>query len=199
MTLTFDATLEDILRPEAAHTNLNGSVNYAPRSPRGKMDFGYEVIRLWERPAEELLSADLGVTPLAVLGRLPGDSVEEGLAIVASQLVERLIREASGDRVSKMLTDAFLLSGLRVRRDMAARIFRGVQLMHESDTYLAILDEGREEAIRESILMFGEELFGPPAEWVKAQLGTVTDLDRLRRMVRRTAKAASWQEVLDTP
>ena len=43
----------------------------APRSGRGSMDFSYEVVRLWERPAEELLAADLGVAPLAMLGRLP--------------------------------------------------------------------------------------------------------------------------------
>jgi hypothetical protein len=71
--------------------------------------------------------------------------------------------------------------------------------MHESDTYLAILDEGQEKFAREAILLFGEERFGPPGESVKARLDTVTDLDRLRRMVRRAAKAASWQEVLEMP
>jgi hypothetical protein len=74
--------------------------------------------------------------------------------------------------------------------------------MHESDTYLAILEEGMEKgmekATREDILVFGEERFGPPEGAVKALLKTVTDLDRLRRMVRRTAKAASWQETLET-
>jgi len=55
---------------------------------------------------EELVAADVGVVPLAVPGRL-----EKGV-----------------------LTDAFLLTGLRVRRDVAARIFRGVTAMHESDT-----------------------------------------------------------------
>jgi hypothetical protein len=71
--------------------------------------------------------------------------------------------------------------------------------MQESDTYLMILDEGREKATRENILLFGEERFGPADESIKAQLGLVTDLDRLKRMVRRAAKAANWQEILDTP
>jgi len=31
------------------------------------------------------------------------------------------------------------------------------------------------------------------------QLQNVMDLERLRRMVRRSAKAANWQEILDTP
>src|SRR2546426_7388775 len=103
------------------------------------------------------------------------------------------------DRAKKMLTDAFLLTGLRVRRDVAARIFRGVRVMHESDTYLAILDEGQEKCARDDILIVGEEKFGPPDEAVKAQLSLVTDLGRLKRMVRRAVKAGSWQEILDTP
>jgi hypothetical protein len=45
-----------LLRPEAAHANLNGTVQYAPRPGRGKMDFGYEVVRLWQQPAEQIAS-----------------------------------------------------------------------------------------------------------------------------------------------
>ena len=71
--------------------------------------------------------------------------------------------------------------------------------MHESDTYLAILDEGQEKGIREMILVQGADRFGPPAEAVKASLSNVTDLDRLKRIARQTPKAASWQEILDTP
>src|SRR5439155_447827 len=167
-------TVVILLRPEAAHSNLNGAIRYAPRPGRGRMDFTYEVVRLWERPAEELLTAELGVVPLAMLGRLPEDlSLEDGLTAIARRVVERLTREAPPERASKLLTDAFLLTGLRLRRDVAARIFRGVRTMHESDTYLAILDEGRERGAREEILLFGEERLGVPDESVKAQLSNV--------------------------
>src|SRR5713226_6802380 len=44
-----------LLRPEAAHANLNGRIDYAPRPGRGSMGFTYEVVPLWQRPAEELL------------------------------------------------------------------------------------------------------------------------------------------------
>jgi hypothetical protein len=33
-------TIIVLLRPEAAHTNLNGSIRYAPRPGRGSIDFG---------------------------------------------------------------------------------------------------------------------------------------------------------------
>jgi len=70
--------------------------------------------------------------------------------------------------------------------------------MHESDTFLAILDEGQEKATRYNILVVGEERFGFPPDAVRSQLDNVTDLARLRRMVRRAVKAADWQEILDT-
>jgi hypothetical protein len=164
------------------------------------MEFTYEVVRLWQRPADELLAADLGVVPLATLGRLPeGLSLEDGLAAVAQRVAERVTAEASPERAKKLLTDAFLLTGLRVRRDAAARIFRGVRVMHESDTYLAIIDEGQEKCARDDILLVGEESIGPADEAVRAQLNLVTDLPRLKRMGRRAVKAASWQDILDTP
>ena len=193
-------TMVVLLRPQAGHANMNGVIRYAARPGRGGMEFGYEVVRLWERPAEELLAADLGVAPLAMLGRLPeGLPLEEGLAAVARRIVERLANEAPPDRAKKLLTDAYLLSGLRVRRNVAARIFRGVRPMDESDTYLAILDEGQEKGIRRVILIQGQDRLGSPDESVKAGLNSITDLDRLERMAHRTPKAASWQEILDTP
>jgi hypothetical protein len=189
-----------LLRREAAHENMNGVIHYAPRPGRGSMDFSYEIVRLWERPAEELLAGDLGVVPLAVLGRLPeGLSLEDGLTAVVRRVEERLVNEAPPDRAKKLLTDALLLTGLRVRRDVAARVFRGVRAMHESDTYLAILDEGQEKCARDDILIVGEERFGPPDEAVKAQLNGITDLSRLKRMIRHAVKAANWQEILNTP
>src|SRR4051794_23431302 len=39
-------TIIILLRPQAAHGNLSGSIRYAPREGRGKMDFDYEVVRL---------------------------------------------------------------------------------------------------------------------------------------------------------
>ena len=70
--------------------------------------------------------------------------------------------------------------------------------MHDLDTFLTIFDEGQEIAFWDAILIVGEERFGPPDESVKAQLSTVTDLERLKRMIRRAMKAANWQEILDT-
>jgi hypothetical protein len=110
-----------------------------------------------------------------------------------------VLREAPPEQVPKLLTEAYLLTGLRVQPDAAKTIFRGVPAMQESTTYLAILDEGQEKARRDDILMVGEERLGPPEESVKVRLSAISDLEHLSRMLRRAAKAASWQEILDTP
>lgn len=168
------------------------------------MLFEYEVVRLWERPAERLLEGDLALAPLAVLGRLSeGYTLEEGMAIVVQRLVDRLTSEAEPERASKLLTMAVLLSGLRVSRDVALNIFRGVRMLEESDTYLMILEQGEErgegKARRGDILLVGEERLGAADESMRAQLADVADAERLKRMVRKAATAATWQEILDTP
>ena len=59
------------------------------------MNFTYEVVRLWERPAEEFLTGPLGTTPFAMLGRCrEGMPTADALAAVAQRLIERLEREA---------------------------------------------------------------------------------------------------------
>lgn len=71
--------------------------------------------------------------------------------------------------------------------------------MEESDTYLAILDEGQEKHARKAILILGEDVCGLPSEEIRNQLQSIKDLDRLDRMLRRAPKAKSWDEILETP
>jgi hypothetical protein len=189
-----------LLRPQAAHSNLNGTVSYTSRAGRGSMNFTYQVERLWERPAELFVSGALGTAPLAVLGALPeGVPLPDALTAVAQRLVERIDREAAPDRGRKLLTTAFVLAGLRVRRDVARQIFRGVRGMKESDTYMAIIDEGREEEARSVILRQGRMRFGAPDEAITTRLTAITDLDRLHRIEERMFAATSWQDLLDAP
>src|SRR5947209_6676869 len=47
-------TIVLLLRPGAAHANLNGAIDYAPRPGHGSMHFSYQIVRVWECPVEEL-------------------------------------------------------------------------------------------------------------------------------------------------
>lgn len=187
-----------LLRPEAAHSNLNGTVAYTARPGRGKMDFGYEVVRLRDIPADQLLAGDLGLVPLAPLDKLPeGVALEDGLASVIQRLIERLQREAPPDQARRLLTAAYVLTGLRVPNKRAAlQLFKGVRAMRESVTYQAILDEGRVEALQKTILRQGRELFGPPDEGTTAALTAIDDLDRLELLSVQLLGVKTWQELL---
>jgi hypothetical protein len=192
-----------LLRPQAAHANLNGGIDYAPRPGRGKMEYRYEVVRLWERPAAELLAGEVGVLPLAVLGQLPaGADAETALAGVVQQVIERLQREAP-EQARRLVTAAYVLTGLRVSRELALQVFQGVRAMRDSDTYMAILDEGREEGrikeVRKLIVRLGEKWLGPPGETVTAALEAITDLERLERIHDRLGDVENWQELLAVP
>ena len=71
--------------------------------------------------------------------------------------------------------------------------------MEESDTYLAIIDEGQAKANRKTILRIGAKRLGVAGDAVKGQLLNITDLDRLERMIRRAVTATAWEEILNTP
>ena len=189
-----------LLRPKAAHANLNGGVAYAPRPGRGKMDYGYELIRLWEKPAAAMLAGDVAALPLAILGQLPAEvDLETGLASVIQHMVERLQREAPPEQVRRLLTAAFVLAGLRVSRQKALKLFQGVRAMRDSDTYLYILDEGRIDEVKKLILRFGQKSLGTPGESVTATLAGITDLERLELLLERVGDVQSWEELLALP
>ena len=71
--------------------------------------------------------------------------------------------------------------------------------MEESDTFLMILDQGRERQAKKDILLVGEARLGSAAEPIKAAIDHISDLERLDRMIRCAAIATNWQEILNTP
>jgi predicted transposase YdaD len=193
-----------LLRPQAAHPNTDGAVRYQARPGRGRMEFSYEVVRLWEKPAKELLAGALGSLPLAPLGRLPeGVSSTDGLAEVIQQLIERLQREAPAEQVRRLLTAAYILTGLLVPRDVALQLFRGVRAMQDSDTFQAILEEGEErgrlEEAKKILLRQGRKKLGLPDETVQTTLAAIKDLNRLEQLGDRLLDVSSWQELFASP
>lgn len=186
-----------LLRPRARHRNLTGALVYEALPERGRMEFKYEIIELWQRPVEELLTSSLVALPLAPLGRLPeGVPKETGLSAVIERLAERLITEAPPEEARRLLTAAFVLTGLRVRRTKAREFFRGVRVMRESDTYMAIIEEGEVSGMVRVLMRQGKKRFGPPDATVEARLRAITDPDRLESLCERVLEARDWQDLL---
>ncbi|HEY1377268.1 MAG TPA: hypothetical protein VGF55_10765 [Gemmataceae bacterium] len=189
-----------LLRPRAGGGGMRGTVSYQLVPRRGRLAFRFEVVRVWQRPAEELLTGGLGLVPLAPLGRLPARvRPPAGLQGVVDRLVDRVKLEARANEAPELLTAAEILVGLRVPREQGVQLFRGVRGMRESSTYQAILDEGREDALKKVLLRLGRGRFGAPDPAVEAEIQAITDLARLERMSERLLTAPTWQDVLTTP
>jgi hypothetical protein len=142
----------------------------------------------------------LGVLPLAPLCQLPpGVPEKEGLAGVVDHVDNRCRRDAPRDEEQKLMTAAFVLIGLRVDREVALELFKGVRAMRESSTYQYILDEGRTEAAQRILLRLGRKRFGEPDESTRTVLKGITDPDRLEALTERLLDVTSWKELLEIP
>lgn len=71
--------------------------------------------------------------------------------------------------------------------------------MWESDTYQAIIEEGRVEAGQHIVLRLGRKRFGEPDAVTEAALKAITDPDRLEQLSERLLDVASWQDLLRAP
>ena len=188
-----------LLREQAVHPNMTGRVQYATRPERGNMEFGFEVIRLWEIPAEQLLRSSLATAPLAVLGKLPESlGLTDGLVSVIRQLAERLESEATGDQADRLLVAAYILTGLRLKApNEVKQLFQGISIaMRESVTYQAILEEGHVEGLHRTILRQGRVRFGEADEAIRQQIEAIRDIVVLEDLTERLLIVSSWNELM---
>jgi predicted transposase YdaD len=82
--------------------------------------------------------------------------------------------------------------------------------MRDSETYQAILDEGRVEGenkgraegqteeARKLLLRLGRKHLGEPGATVEAAVRAITDVERLEVLVERLTDVAGWQDLLQT-
>jgi hypothetical protein len=189
-----------LLRRQGAHSSQTGRIDYAARPGRGKMDFGYEIIRLWERPVEVVLGGGLATLPLAPLCNLAeGDSLVDRLREVLLAVEDRLQREASEGMVRRLFTATLELASMRVDRKQARALIQGIPAMRDSIIYEAILDQGRLDWAQRNLLRQGRIQCGEPNEETRQAVLAITDLERLEQLSERLLKVTTWQELLQTP
>jgi len=99
----------------------------------------FQVVRLWEQPTEIFLQFP-GLLPLAVLSNTD-DKVN------TLQQVATAINEITDKKIQSTLTaSAFILAGLVLEKEVIQRLLRR-DIMRESVTYQALVEEIREELI----------------------------------------------------
>lgn len=139
-----------------------------------------------------------------MLCQLPSDKpLAEALRETVREIGRRLEREASHAEAVRLMTAAYIVAGLRVKKADLASIFRGVGLMQESTAFDEAMEEGeRRGEIRGRIASLrsqGRKRFGDPDASAEAELASIKDLDHLDRLSDAILSATSWQDLLATP
>jgi hypothetical protein len=162
---------------------------------RGRyLEFWYDVVRVWELPAEAFLNGGLGVIPLAVVA---AGADAEKLPIILQESKEAASSIAGPMSAREVLAAEYILLGLKYAEEFVRSLFTEVREMRESTTFQGILEEGREEGLREAILSLGELSFGAPDESVRRALDAIHDAEQLKSLLRRVHSAGDWSELLN--
>lgn len=203
----YDRTVEStvvLLRPEADGQELTGRLDQYGRRGNRKLTFWYDVVRIWERPVEELLSGGIGVLPLAPLA----DVAPVRLPEIVRRIDERFAEEVPPSDVGDLWSATMILMGLRYHRDDVRQLLRGARGMRESSTYQMILEEGRVEGeirgraegqiieARRIVLGLGTSKFGTPDAATLATLERLDNLDALHRLAAGLLQTSTWEELL---
>jgi hypothetical protein len=212
-------TILILLRPKADSREIQGVLTYA--SGQTRVEFHYEVIRMWEQPVKSFLSGGLQWLPLAMLCQMPPDrALADAMREVVHEIDRRLALECEHARAVRLMTAAFVLSGLRVERDALGPIFEGVRVMHQESTAFDYyveegmakgmakglakgmtkgMTEGAIQTAHRYLLRQGQKRLGPPEPATVAALNEIQEIDRLDRLADAMLSASSWQELLATP
>jgi hypothetical protein len=187
-----------LLRPKADAGDLTGKLAYVCGGSR--VEFEYGVVRMWRQPLEPFLHGGLALLPLATLCQMPEDKpLDMALREVVREIDRRLIQECEHAQAVRLMTAAFILTGLRVKKQDLGVIYQGVRVMHESTAYDMAVEEGEIRNSHRVLLRLGRKLWGTPDPSVESALKAIQDVERLERMAEAILTVKNWQELLATP
>jgi predicted transposase YdaD len=141
----------------------NSDLVYQHRFERGATQHEFEVIRLWEQSSEQFL-AYTGMLPFAIL--VNSGNKENLLQEIAKKIDH--IPELNTRRTIAAAT--YVLAGLVLEENIVKQILRR-DIMRESVTYQAILQEGRQEG---EIKGLKQGLVGVVLRLLTRKFGTVS-------------------------
>ena len=122
--------------------------------------------------------------------------MDDALPDVLEQIIARLNQQTSPPNAGKILSGAYILSGLRMGKEEARKLFRRIQAVQESTTYQAILEEGAVREAQQLLLKQGAIRFGKPSRDIKIAIKQTEDLKKLHRMEIKVLSVSSWQQLL---
>jgi predicted transposase YdaD len=199
-----------LLRPKADGPEMTGVVRHTLADEQ-YLEFNYRVVRIWQKPVEEILGGGVGTLPLAPLAAVN----EPELPAVIRRMKDRVRAEAPPSEEATLWTATYVLMGLRYDQALAGELLRGVRAMEESVTYQEIIKkgeakgraegkaEGKAEGLAEEaqriLLRMGTKAFGDPDPATKAAIAGTFYHERLEELIDRVGEVKSWQELLAKP
>jgi predicted transposase YdaD len=203
-----------LLRPEADGPAMTGTWSRIHPRTGEYLQFSYDITRVWEQSADELLKMGPGVFPLAGIT----DDAKDRLADIIPRCVARIDADfPTGIEGRELLTAEYVLLGLRHPAELVEQLLKGAIRMEESQTYQAILakgisrgrevgreegrevgrEEGRATGLVQSILRIGHHRFRAEApERVLRKLKRITDIAVLESIEERLLDVQSWDQLL---
>jgi len=188
-----------LLRAKADTSGLSGRLSYICGGKRVR--FEYDVVRLWKQPVRRFLEGGLGLLPLAPLCKMPADKpLADALREVVHEIDRRLTLSGDHAKSVRLMTAAYILTGLRIRKENVAGIYEGVRIMHESVAWDQIEEEGFVKGELAVLMRLARKRFGEPDDKTLAALNAIQDRERVERMVERMTDlkvtVKSWKALL---
>jgi hypothetical protein len=183
------------------------AIFFLAHSGRRRDYFRYNIIRVWERPVDEILAGNIASLPLAPISRVSSTELPAVLSVLR-RMTERFETEAEPQEIGDYWAATYGLMGLVYPESISKALLQGVRKMRESVTYRAILREGRAlgraEARLEGRLEIAKSIirrqatkrFGPPCAAIIEEIDAHTDIDRLELLCERVLYAANWDELM---
>ena len=169
--------------------NLDAAESAHLKSRRGYTDLraSWSVVKLWEVPAEVLLSAgDIGLIPWVPLSRFDGPPEP-----IVRQCRVRIDQKAPPNEHENLLAVTQFLARLRYNDPKLLQILGGRKAMIESPLIDELKAEWTREATRETLVKAMIDIlaarFGPKAEALEDKLKDIEDQARLEELVRDAA------------
>lgn len=185
---------------ETPATRLTGSLRFD--GPDGSMvvEFRYQVLRVWEQIAEELLAGSLALLPLATLT----DDAQSILPSVVSRMQQRIDAEATEQQARELWASTYLLMGLRYKTSIIDTLLKGVRQLEESTTYQSLLArgeakgeiKGRLAEARRMLILLGNKRLGAPSDAVQARLAAITSRERIENLALNVSDVETWDDLL---
>jgi hypothetical protein len=180
-----------LLFPEADGPALDGTVRRASPDGRCRLEFTYQVVRVW-RESPEGLATGIGTIPLAALAVPSADDLP---ALVARTKAE-LARHPTPD-AEEIWTALYFLIGRHFGDPaLAERLLKEIETMEDSVTYQATIRRGEIREARKILIRQGIKRFQAPSEDVRQRIEGLADLDRLEHLIDRVPDASSWDDLL---